>query len=86
MIDPQGGPWPPPPPPLSDIAVGIVPEPNSDAVSVLVSRDYFHLRALAVADRPDLDAPLDGLCRSLAGVVDELFRMTRATGEKRAPR
>jgi uroporphyrinogen-III synthase len=30
-------------------------------------------RALAVAERPDLDALLDGLYRSLAGIVDDAF-------------
>ncbi|HWL79544.1 MAG TPA: uroporphyrinogen-III synthase [Roseomonas sp.] len=30
-------------------------------------------RVLAVADRPDLDALLDGLCRALAGGMDDAF-------------
>ena len=37
-------------------------------------------RALAVADRPDLDALLDGLDRSLADVVDDAFGRGAARG------
>lgn len=85
MIDPQGCPWPPASTPFRHSGWHRA-RTNLDAVSVLIFCDHFHLRALAVADRPDLDALLDGLYRSLAGVVDEAFRMTRATGENRAPR
>ncbi len=37
-------------------------------------------RALAVAGRPDLDAVLDALYRSLAGVVDDAFERFAADG------
>jgi regulator of nucleoside diphosphate kinase len=52
--------------PLSDVAAGAAPEPDPDAVPVLVSRDYSRLRMLARLWRH----PDDPVGRVLAGKLD----------------